>query len=113
MPAGQFAAIRFPVTRLQDFSSVRVRVSADRPMRIWMQLRASGRPVDRVGTTFFVDTTERDVTLSLPGLTPVDPRVVDGAPLAEMDSLLFVVDTVQTLPGSAGVVRINALDLVR
>ncbi len=113
-PAGQYAAIRFPVTGLSDFSRVRFDVGVDRPMRIWVQLRRpGGQAGERWGRTFYADQADRTIDLRLDTLTPVGVTTSAQPPLAQIDSLLIVADTVNTLPGSAGRVRLRNVGFVR
>ncbi len=111
--SGQFAALRIPVASLQAFTRVRAHVIADRPIRAWMQLRAPVGKVERWGSTFYADTEERSIELPFNGLAPIGPVSSAQAPLDKVDSLLFVVDTLNTLPGKGGTLRISLVDFAR
>jgi hypothetical protein len=107
-PAGQYAAIRLPVSGSPDFSRIRFDVGADRPMRLWLQIRRPGGAAgERWGRTFYVDQADRTIDVRLDALAPIGATTTAGAPLAQIDSLLVVADTVNTLPGSEGRVRIS------
>jgi hypothetical protein len=111
---GQFAAVRVPVSGgLQALDRVRFRVSGSRPMRIWVQLRAPVGNIERWGRTFWVDAESRLVDLALASFTPIGATSTPGAPLDRVDSLLFVVDTLNTLPGSKGSVSISEIGFVK
>jgi hypothetical protein len=112
-PTGQFAALRIPVSALSGFRAVRARVVADRPMRAWMQLRAPVGKVERWGSTFYADTDERVIELALDGFTPIGPLPGPHPPMDKVDSLLFVVDTLNTLPGKGGTLRVLSVELAR
>ena len=112
--AGQFAAMAVPVSEgLSSFDRVRFRVSAAAPMRAWVQLRAPVGKTERWGRTFFVDATPRIVDLPLNTFAPIGVTSSPQAPLARVDSLLFVVDTLNTLPGSKGTMTISAVGFVK
>ena len=102
-PAGQFAAVSVPVSGgLTAFDRVRFRVSASAPMRVWVQLRAPVGNVERWGRTFYADTEPRLVDVALATFAPIGVTSSAQAPLDRVDSLLFVVDTLNTLPGKNG-----------
>ncbi len=106
-PAGQYAAIRLPVNGSPDFTRVRFDVGADRPMRLWVQIRRPGGAAgERWGRTFYVDQADRTIDVRLDTFAPIGVTTTAGPPLAQIDSLLFVADTVNTLPGSSGRVRL-------
>lgn len=111
---GQFAAVRVPVTGgLASFDRVRFRVSASRPMRLWVQLRAPVGNTERWGRTFYADTESRLVDVALPTFTAIGVTSSPQAPLDRVDSLLFVVDTLNSLPGSKGSVIISEIGFVK
>ncbi|MEO8682340.1 MAG: hypothetical protein ABI665_25050 [Vicinamibacterales bacterium] len=114
-PAGQFAALRIPVTGLDlsEFTLARARVAADRPMRAWMQLRAPVGNVERWGSTFYADSEERLIELPLDAYAPIGEPSSVRAPLDKVESILIVVDTLNTLPGKGGTMRVTLLDLAR
>jgi hypothetical protein len=113
-PAGQFAAVQIPVQGgLSRFDRVRFQVSAERPMRVWFQVRTPNRAGERWGETFYAEQSTRAVGLSFGKLLPLGFTSSARAPLDRVDSLLFVVDTLNTLPGSSGTVRVSDVSLVR
>jgi hypothetical protein len=111
--SGQFAALRIPVSGLGEFTWVRARVVADRPIRAWMQLRAPVGNVERWGSTFYADSEERLIELPLNDFAPIGPLPSARAPLDKVDSILFVVDTLNTFPGKGGTLRVLSVELAR
>ena len=114
-PTGQFATMRIPIggLDLRAFTVVRARVTADRPMRAWLQVRAPVGNVQRWGRTFYADTEERLVEFPLNSFAPIGPLPGPHPPLGELDSLLFVIDTLNTLPGQGGALRITQVEFAR
>lgn len=112
--AGQFAAVAIPVSEgLPAFDRVRFRVSAAAPMRAWVQLRAPVGQTERWGRTFYADAGTRIVDLPLRTFAPIGVTSSPRAPLARVNSLLFVVDTLNTLPGSKGNVVLSEIGFVK
>ncbi|MGH9199773.1 MAG: CehA/McbA family metallohydrolase [Vicinamibacterales bacterium] len=112
-PAGQYAAVRVPVSGLSEATRVRFDVNADRPMRVWVQLRRPGGVGERWGRTVYVDETKRSIDLEIERLAPIGVTTTARAAMAVVDSLLFVVDTVNTRSGSSGTVRFSNVGFAR
>lgn len=112
-PAGQYAAVTFPVEGLPTGGRVQLRARADRPMRVWLQVRASssGRG-DRWGHSIYVDETLRTYDVPFDEMRPLGVTAARELPLARVDALLIVADTVNTRPGDSGQVELAALWLV-
>jgi hypothetical protein len=112
--AEQYAAIHFPVEQhLAAFDRLQFRVQSDRPHRLWVQIRAPGADGgERWGRTFYVDDTLREVELRFGEFRPFG-RNSERPPLDRMDSVLFVIDTLNTLPGTAGILRFPDLWLAK
>jgi hypothetical protein len=98
---------------LARFDSVVVQASADRPMRVWVQLRVPGGDGRRWGRSVYLDADPRAIRVPFTAMLPLDPAGESQPPLAEVTALLVVVDTVHAVPGSAGRLTITALDLAR
>ena len=87
-----------------DFDRLTFTARAERPMRISVQLRTleAGRALRRWQRSVFLDTIDREHTVSFEDLSPsggTDP----GTPLLDQVSqILFVVDTTNTKPGTSG-----------
>ena len=113
-PAGQFAAIRIPIAGgLAAFDRVRFRVSSPQPRRAWIQLRAPVGLTERWGTTFYADSDERQVEVPLSAFRPIGVTSTAQPPLDRVDSLLFVVDTMNFLPGSTGSMVVSEIAFVK
>ena len=110
---GHFAAIRLPVvTGLELFERVRFRVSASQPMRLRVQLRSRDSG-ERWGRTFYADADPRLVDLALGDFLPIGSATLSTPPSDRVDSILFVVDTLNTRTGSQGRVNLQEIAFVR
>ena len=113
-PAGQFAAVAVPVSAgLEAFDRVRFRVTTSGPARLWVQLRAPVGNTERWGRTFYADAESRIIDLAFRSFAPIGETSSDQAPLNRVSHLLFVVDTLNTLPGRGGSVTISEVGFVR
>ena len=112
-PSGQFAALQVPIGGLQEFSGVRFKVSAANPIRCWVQLRVPEGNLDRWGSTFYADSTERVIEIAFADLRAIGAAPGGGAPLDRVRSLLFVVDTLNSRPGSNGAITLSEISLVK
>jgi hypothetical protein len=73
---------------------------SNRPARFWVQVRESGgRSWHR---SVFLDEDARTVSVRFDDMTPLEAATTGQAPLADLRSVLFVVDTVNTRPGTNG-----------
>jgi hypothetical protein len=113
-PTGQFAAIRVPVTGgLAAFDRIRFMVSAASPMRAWVQLRAPVGNTERWGATFYTGKEPGLIDIPFAKFRAIGVTSSPLAPLDRVDSILFVVDTLNTLPGTKGSLTISEVGLVR
>ena len=113
-PSGQFAAVAIPVSPgLADFDRLRFRVTASAPMRVWVQLRAAVGNTERWGRTFYADGESRIVDLPFATFTPIGVTSSARAPLDRVSHVLFVADTLNTLPGKGGSMTISEVGYVR
>lgn len=109
-PAGQYAAVRFPVEGLVGHDRLQLRVRAGRPTRLWVQVRASSVGAgERWGRTIYVDENDRSIDVMLDELEPLDVSAPARPPLDRIDVVLLVVDTLNNVPGSAGAVDLTEL----
>ncbi len=100
---------------LLDATAVRFEAEASRPMRVSLQLRRggpAGGEGDRWRGSFYAGPEPRLVTVAFDQLAPVTPDIEAQPDLNAIDSLLIVVDTVNTLPGTRGVLTIAVPRLV-
>lgn len=110
-PRGQYAAMRFPLDAgLAQHGGLQLRARSDRPRRLWVQLRApGGASGERWGRTFYVGDSLEPIDLRFDDFRPLGETSSARPPLARIDSLLLVVDTLNTPPGTTG--RIQMPDL--
>jgi hypothetical protein len=73
---------------------------SDRPMRLSVQFRLANG--SRWRRSIYLDETERKVSVFFDDLRPAEQGLPQRLPLASVQDLLFVVDTVNTSPGTAG-----------
>jgi hypothetical protein len=114
--AGQYAAmVTSDIASIAEATRVSFSAWADKPMRISVQLRAPTSLVDgdRWQRSVYLDTQKRAITVPFADMTRALPGAAEHPPLASVRSLLFVVDTVNTLPGVAGRVTIGDVRLER
>ena len=109
--SGQYAALGISVgNALTGRSRIRFRAQASQPMRISLQARRP-RSGERWQRSIYLDAEPRDVVVPFDEMRSVDrssrmdPRLVD--------TILFVVDTVNTLPGSSGRFLVSDLRVER
>ena len=109
-----YAAMRFPVGEsLMGHRGLQLRAQSDAPRRIWAQLRAPGGRGERWGASLYLDPTLQSYEIKFTDFRPLGPVASTTPALDRIDSLLLVVDTVHTLPGSKGVILIPDLWLTR
>ncbi len=109
--AGRYAALGIGVGKaLTDRAHLAFRAHASRPMRVSVQARQpqSGHRWQR---SIYLDAEPRDVIVRFAEMTPVGSSGAFNPGLA--DTLLFVVDTTNTLPGTAGSFTITDLRVER
>jgi hypothetical protein len=109
--AGRYAALGIGVGKaLTERTHVAFRARASRPMRVSVQARhpQSGARWQR---SIYLEPEPRDVIVTFAEMTPVG----SGGPFdpAVADTLLFVVDTTNTLPGTAGSFTLENLRVER
>ena len=111
---GQFAAAAVPVSPgLEAFERVRCVVRSSAPMRVWVQLRAPVGNTERWGATFYSDTEPRLIDVAFAKFNAIGVTSSPRAPLDKVDTLLFVVDTMNALPGTKGTLTISEVGFVK
>jgi hypothetical protein len=109
-PAGQYAAVRFPVNGLAGHDRLQLRARAGGPMRVWVQLRASTvGDGERWGRSVYLDQDYRAIEIGFDHMEPLGPASTARPPLDKVDVILLVVDTVNTFPGASGAVQLAEL----
>ena len=109
--AGQYAALGIGVGKaLTERAHLAFTARASRPMRISVQARhpQSGNRWQR---SIYLDTQPRDVIVTFAEMTAIGAGPAFDPSLA--DTLLFVVDTTNTLPGTTGTLTIENLRVER
>jgi hypothetical protein len=109
--SGRYAALSIGVGKaLTERTHVAFRAHASRPMRVSVQARhpQSGARWQR---SIYLDSVPRDVLVRFAEMTPVGSGGTFDPALA--DTLLFVVDTTNTLPGTAGSFTLENLRVER
>jgi hypothetical protein len=82
-------------------------------MRVSVQLRTGGGAADRWARSVYVDATEQEHTIFFDELRPVGQTTTLTPPLAEVRNMLFVVDTINTRPGTSGRIWIKRAALAK
>ena len=84
-------------------SAIDLSLAGDRPMRVWVQVRAAGGA--RWGRTYYVDPAGSALHVPLDALAPLAPAT---GPVRDVESLMIVVDLTNAQPGRTGVLRVLA-----
>jgi hypothetical protein len=102
LASGQFAAAVRPLPegRVREWDRVAFEAAAARPMRVSVQVRTPGG--ERWIRSAYVDATTRTVAVRFDDMRPAEPGIQAAPRLDQVDSLLVVVDTVNTQTGKAG-----------
>jgi hypothetical protein len=101
---GPFVAFVMPAgSDLATYDRLTFAVRADHPMRLSVQLRvADGAAGERWQRSVYADATPRTVAVFFDDMTAVGTTASPRPPLDRVESVLFVVDTVNTKPGTSG-----------
>lgn len=104
----EYAAIRFEAPgNLAQYDRLVLRARADRPMRIWVQLRSPAGGGRRWGRSVHLDASPVELTLPFATFLPIDGQPVQTLPAGEITALLLVADTVYARPGDSGTVTFD------
>ena len=108
--ANQFAGLVFDAPKgIGTADRLALTVRAEQPMRLSVQLRAGEKA--RWQRSVYVDTTARERTVFFDDLTPIGGTETWKPPPNDVRSILFVIDTTHTKPGSSGRVWIKSAAL--
>jgi hypothetical protein len=111
----QFAAMALPLDqqkRSQD--RVIIRARADRHVRLSAQLRlAPQRGGLRWAKSFHVGPEFETIDVSFADFRPLGPMMAERPPLGDVEGLLIVADTLNTLPGTAAAVSFEGIWLAK
>jgi hypothetical protein len=111
---GQYAALVYSPVSNDGVQTVNFVASASVPMRLSIQVRlpeGRGRTAQRWRKSIFVDQTPTPVALRLQDFEPADRPTVRRPIVTPIQSLLFVVDTVNGRPGTTGTVWLSDVAL--
>ena len=113
--ASPYAAMAMPAgPALSGYDRLMFTARADRPMRLSIQLRMPGGALgERWQRSVYLDPTERPITVYFDDFTPVGVTSQRRPVLSQIDSVLFVVDRVNTALGAAGQVWIDDVKYAR
>jgi hypothetical protein len=103
-PSGQYAALAVPIrgADLARFTDLSITASSSRPMRLSVQIRIPEGHGLRWQRSIYLDRSPSSVHVVLRDMTPIEAPAGTPLDVAKADTLLFVVDTVNNTPGSAG-----------
>ena len=111
-PAGQYAALVSPVTGDEGFRQIEFVGRADQPMRLSVQVRLlGGQDGRRWRRSAYLDQTPRHIVIPVADLEPTGPATTLRPTVATIRSLLFVVDTLNTRPGTRGTIWLSHVAL--
>jgi len=110
-----YTAAVYDVTQGQVTSNAGVEFtgSATQPMRVSLQLRQGGDADNRWRHSFYLERTPRRIQLRFSEFAPVSSEVPKELSIENIDGILFVVDTVNLNPNTAGMVRIDRFEIGR
>jgi len=103
--AGQYAGAAVETAKgVAPYDRATVAIRAERPMRVSVQMRAEFEhaPPERWQRSIYVDTTSREQTVFFDDMRPVGPARTQRPPLANVRALMFIIDTINTKPGTSG-----------
>jgi hypothetical protein len=112
-PSGQYAALAAPVRDTNGVRRIDFVARSDRPRRISVQIRLPGHRGERWRHSVYLDETPRRLSLMLQDFEPAESGTSLRPNVALVQDLLFVVDTVNTLPGTDGEIAISEIRLGR
>lgn len=114
-PGLEYAALaRSMGDGLESFDRLEFTASASSPMRVLVQFRLpGGTDGERWSRSIYLDQTPRPITVRMTDVAPVGFQATRRPVVARVKSILFVVDTLNTAPGTTGDVRLTDVRLAR
>jgi hypothetical protein len=98
-----FVAAAMPAGQVAGYDRLLFTIRATKPMRVSAELRAPGGiEGERWSRSVYVDQTPRQITVMFADMTPRGFATVPRPALDRVDTVLFVVDTINAAPGSNG-----------
>ncbi len=108
--ASQYAALVTTAAGDRPLERIRFTARAERPMRLSVQIRTpGGADGRRWRRSIYVDQTPRVIDLALSELEPVGPATALRPIVARVQSVLFVIDTINAAPGATGQVWLSGV----
>jgi hypothetical protein len=110
-----YAALVMPAgSALSQYNRLMFTARADRPMRLSVQVRVpTGSDGERWHRSVYIDEQGRDVTISFDDMRPRGPTSQPRPDLAKVHAVMFVIDTVNTKPGTSGQIWIDDVKYAR
>ncbi|NQW03693.1 MAG: CehA/McbA family metallohydrolase [Acidobacteria bacterium] len=109
---GQYAALAYPLGGQDSFDRITLTLRASADMRVSIQVRLPiGPDGERWQRSVYVGPTSRTVTLRLEEFEPTNANTSRRPIVARLESLLVVVDTWHTSPGTVGTVWVSRVSL--
>jgi hypothetical protein len=116
-PGLEYAAlVRSTNDPLESFDRIEFIGSASAPMRVLVQFRLPGEvDSERWSRSVYLDPTPRPITVRMTDVVPVGftPVPTRRPVVARVKSILFVLDTLNTAPGTSGEVVLKNVRLAR
>jgi hypothetical protein len=113
-PSPFVAMVTSSVEALRDADGIGFTIRSSRPLRLSVQLRLKGRAIDRRWVrSVYVDTAARTVSIPLADMRVAGTAERTAIDRREIDSLLFVIDTVNSSPGDEATIWIDRLATLR
>lgn len=115
VPHAQFAALVAPIEGgLASYSGVTFTASADRPMRVNVDLRPAGaNNPPRWRRSVYLDGSPRTVAIRFDEMNRVPRTDAGPPPLDTIGALMFTIDTNNTRPATSGAITFTAIALER
>ena len=111
-PHAQYVALVAPIDAPAGVDRVSFTGRSDRPSRVSVQVRLrGGQEARRWRASVYLDETARAMTIPLQEFEPADGTTSRRPVVAPIDSLLFVLDTVNTAPGAEGYIELSDVRL--
>lgn len=109
-----YAALVMPAGNIAGYDRVMFVARATRPMRLSVQLRApTGGDGERWHRSVYVDEEPREITVFFDDMRPRGDTRQPRPDLASVHAVMFVVDTVNTKPGTSGQVAVGEVRYAR
>ncbi len=104
----QYVALVHAAADVERYDRLQFRARADRPMRVSVEVRVPSRPAgERWHRSVYLDQEPRDISVFLDDLRPIGPTSSYKPNLSKVNSVLFVIDTINARPGASGHFRLE------